>query len=135
VDQGDIAFHGRIAGHDGTGWVYLARGRAVKATFSIRTDPAQVLGTYDRLRSALVRQYGQTSHGAELFEAPFAQGDGRALEALGAGKGMIATAWREEESDPNVGLVLMIGRDLAVKLSFEGPEWHAEAQRRTRAGS
>ena len=135
TDAGDIAFHGRVFGYAGTGWVYFARGAALKVTFSVRPQLADVLRTYDHLRSALRRQYGPTPHVAELFEPPFARNDGRELEGIPLGKVFLATAWREQPEVADVGLILLVTRELAVKLSYEGPGWTAEAQRRLRVAS
>src|SRR5690242_8059807 len=61
-DGADVAFRGRVAGYDGEGWIYFASGHAVKALFIVSPPPAQVMGTYDRLRSWVTRQYGSTRH-------------------------------------------------------------------------
>jgi hypothetical protein len=134
-EGGDVAFRGRVAGYDGEGWAYFAKGHAVKVVFIVRPPPNQVLGTYDGLRSWLVRDYGQTRHEVESYQAPYAAGDGRALEALRAGRAIIASAWKDgpesgrlSASDP--GVILRVGSDLTVKLAYEGPGWTKEVARR-----
>jgi hypothetical protein len=134
-DGEDIGFRGSFAGYEGTGWVYFAKGKAVKTIFVIRPAAEQVLPTYDRVRSWLTRQYGKTTHQMETYDAPYAKGDGRALEALREGKSFIGTAWREgpdtgplDASSP--GVILRAGKDLAVRLSYEGPGWSDEVKRR-----
>jgi hypothetical protein len=134
-DGEDIGFRGTFAGYDGEGWVYFAKGRAVKTTFVIRPAPDQVLAIYDRIRSYLARQYGKTPHALESFEAPYERGDGHELEALRAGKAFIGSAWREgPDAGPLVpsepGVILRAGRDLDVRVSYEGAGWGDEVKRR-----
>ena len=130
VDEGDIAFRGRVSGYEGTGWVYFAGKGATKVTFTVRPAPNDVLDVYDRLRSAFLRQYGATPHVVERFDAPYAKGDGKAAEAIQLGHTFIATAWRENSENAEVGFIILVTKDPGVRLSYEGPAWHAEAQRR-----
>ncbi|MEP6692934.1 MAG: hypothetical protein ABJD07_17385, partial [Gemmatimonadaceae bacterium] len=133
-DNGDIAFHGRSLGFDGTGWVYFAKGAAVKAIFVVRPGAEKALDTYDRLRKALTRAEGPSTYTLENEEAPFAKGDGRMLEAIAAGHGFLSCAWKVGPKDTDMGLVLITQKDASVKLSYEGPGWHDEFQRRSKAG-
>lgn len=138
-DEGDMPFHGRVAGYEGDGWIYFANGRAVKTLFVVRPTPDQALGTYDRMRATLLREHGPTRHQVALYTPPFAKGDGHDLDAVRAGKLYIATVWRDgpddrplQGSDP--GIILHVTRDLTVNLAFEGPGWTAETARRRAAG-
>jgi hypothetical protein len=139
-DGEDIGFRGRVAGYDGDGWIYFARGKAVKAIFIIRPEPEQVLGVYDRLRTQLSRQYGKPRTQLEAYRAPYAKGDGRETEALRTGFADIGTVWKEptdttpiKATDP--GIILRAAKDMTVKLSFESVAWHDEMQRRLKTGA
>jgi hypothetical protein len=139
VDAGDVGFRGRVAGYDGDGWIYFAKRAAVKALFVVRPAPEHLVGTYERMRIVLLREYGQTRHQLASYQAPYARGDGREVEALQGGKLALATAWKDgpdtgdlKADDP--GIILRVTRDLKVYLSFEGPGWTAEAARRRAAG-
>jgi hypothetical protein len=138
-DGDDIGFRGRVAGYDGDGWVYFAGGHAVKTQFIIASTAARVLSTYDDVRRWVARQYGATRHQTEIYQPPYARGDGRTIEALQAGKVFIGSAWKDgpdtgplEGSDP--GIIVRATKELRVTVSFEGPGWTAEARRRIAAG-
>ncbi len=133
-DNGDIAFHGRALGFDGTGWVYFAKGSAVKAIFVARPGAPHTLDCYDRMRKALVRSEGAPTYTLESEEAPFVKGDGRMIEAIAARKGFLSSAWKVGPKDTAMGLVLIAQKDASVKMSYEGPGWHDELARRTKAG-
>lgn len=138
-DGEDIGFHGRIAGHDGDGWIFFAGGHAVKAQFIVQSTPAQVIATYDDMRRWVTKQYGPTKHQLETYDAPYARGDGHEVDALQAGKVFLGTAWKDGDptgalqgDDP--GIIVRATKELRVTVSFEGPAWKAEARRRIAAG-
>ncbi len=133
-DKGDIAFHGKAFGFAGQGWVYFAKGTAAKAIFVVRPGAADAVGTYDRLRKAITREEGAPTYTLENELPPFAKGDGRMLEAIAAGQGFLSSAWKVGPKDTEMGLVLVTQKDASVKLSYEGPAWHDEYQRRIKAG-
>lgn len=139
TDNGDVGFRGRVASYDGDGWIYFARGHAVKALFVVRPAAPQVVGIYERMRAALLRQYGPTRHNLEAYAAPYARGDGHEADALRAGKLTLACAWRDGPDDgplkgDDPGIILRATPEMSVKLSFEGPAWTAESARRRAAG-
>ncbi len=133
VDDGDLGFSGEFANTKGTGWVWLTHEKSPlvqKVSFTVSPEEDDLFFAYDRVRRALIHTMGPTPHQTEIFEAPFSSGDGRANEALRAGKAIIGTFWREQEEIITVGCVMRITKELSIKIACEGPGWQAELARR-----
>lgn len=130
TDDGDIAFHGRFASYPATGWLWVGLGKVQKVSLTVTPGEADLLGALERVRGQLIQRLGPTPHMVEIFEKPFAKGDGKIFDAIRANKVILGGFWREQEDNIHVGCVLRVLPELTIKIAFEGPGWQAEIKRR-----
>lgn len=76
---------------------------------------------FEEMKGALRELYGAPSYDIAEFEAPYARGDGRELEALRAEKATYSAGW--QNSGQEGGVFLYLDRDADLAVSWEAPEW------------
>lgn len=81
------------------------------------------VAAYEEMKGALSGLYGEPSYDVVTFEAPYAQGDGREIEAVRAEKATYSAGWQNQGQEG--GVFLYLDRDADVAVSWEAPEWSA----------
>ena len=127
---GDYAFHGTLVGHQAVGIASLAQGKLARIIVTITPDDDSPRETYEQVRRALVRKYGEPEKTVMRYLEPFHEGDGYEQEAIRAGKAVFASRWL----DSGETLIVNVTPDLNIAVTYESPEWAAESARRTKGG-
>lgn len=120
---GDISFRGNIWDHRMDGLALLAGKRVAKVIVNIQTPDNKARETYASLKETLTKKYGQPEISYEYFKKPYYEGDGYEDQAIKLGKGRFLTFWTNS-------LSLEISEKLTVMITYEGPLWDQEADRR-----
>jgi len=125
---GDYAFRGTVLGHPATGIASLGEGKLVRVIVTLVPGDETLRETYEQVRRTLIKKYGEPEKTVQRYLEPFHEGDGYEQEAIRAGRAVFATRWL----DSGEALVVNITPDLNVAVTYESPEWAAEAARRTK---
>jgi hypothetical protein len=120
---GDIKFNGQLLGYKTDGLALLAGKRLSKVVVNLQTPDKKAREVYKSLKDTLTKKYGEAENSFEYFNEPYYEGDGYEEQAIKLGKGKFATFW------PN-GIYLQISDALTVKITYEGPLWEEEVERR-----
>lgn len=125
-DHGDYRFQGRLNGHPVTGFASMGEGKLVRVQILMVPPEESLRETYDEIRGALVKKYGEPAKSVQKILEPFHEGDGYEQEAIRAGRAVFATQWIEGKES----LLVNITPSLQVTVTYESPDWAAEAARR-----
>jgi hypothetical protein len=125
--DGDLPFNGELVGYKLSGFALFSNGGLQKIFIVLATPDNKARSVYSDLRQSLVAKYGKPSNTFEYFQKPYYSGDGYEDQAIRLGKGTFATYWT---TPGRGGLAIDVTEKLAVKISYEGPEWDAEADKR-----
>lgn len=121
--DGDLKFQGTLIGFPTSGFVLFGAGKAVKSIVVLATPSRQAVDVYRDLRGTLTGKYGQPSNTYEFYSKPYYEGDGYQEQAIRLGKATFATFWGST-------LSLEVTDRLAVQVTYEGPGWSTEGERR-----
>ncbi len=78
---------------------------------------------YEEVRKGLLNAYRQPTLDVAEFEAPYARGDRRVIEAIKKGKATFITVW--ENPGSTGGVFLFLDQDADIAISWEAPGWDA----------
>lgn len=121
-EDGDVRFEGNLLGHKTVGIAFFSHEGLAKVIVRLATPDKDALGVYRRMQETLKRKYGQPQNTFRIFRSPYHDGDGYEEQAIRLGKGTLATFWD--------GLYMEVTDKLTVDISYEGPGWVAEMDRR-----
>lgn len=127
---GDYAFRGMLLDHPATGIAAMADGKLARVVLTIVPTEEPVRDVYVQVRDAIEKKYGAPAKSVQRFLDPFHEGDGYEEEAIRAGKAVFATGWK----DGDEALVVSITPNLQVAVTYDSPEWPAEAAKRAKGG-
>jgi hypothetical protein len=127
-DHGDYGFRGMLLGRQATGMAFMADGKLARVVVVVTPPDESVRENYEQIRQVLVKKYGPPAKTVQRYLEPFHEGDGYEQEAIRAGKAVFATQWIDGDED----LFINITPALQVSVTYESPDWAAEAARRTK---
>jgi hypothetical protein len=81
---------------------------------------------YEEVKKGLLEAYGQPTLDVAEFEAPYARGDGREIEAIKNDKATFITGW--ENPGSTGGVFLFLDQDADIAISWEAPGWDAHLE-------
>lgn len=126
--DGDIRFEGELIGYKAMGLAMFVEGRLGKVTLILVTPDNKAREVYRDLRETLVQKYGAPTRTFETFRRPYYLGDGFEETAIKVGKASFATFWAPEGTEG--GLSIEITERLNIRVTYEGPLWGPESNRR-----
>lgn len=101
-------------------------GKLVKVCIFLKIPSSKIFEAYYRLRSVLIKKYGEPFKTFEIFKHPYTEFTGKSEEAVSAGKAAIATFWGIEGEELNIE----IKSDFKIILCYQGPGWEAWNEKR-----
>lgn len=133
--DGDYAFQGTLAQYPAYAWGMMARGKLVKIAVRLATPDNKAREEYKQMKELLIAKYGSPAGSYEYFDSPYETGDGYEDQAIRLGKGHFFTMWSTVTGTDTSSLGLEINERLVVVISYESPQWNAEADRRKAAAT
>jgi hypothetical protein len=128
-DDGDLWFDGVLYRTATRVYAFMGQQRLVKFRMVINTPDEDAVGTYQKVRAELIRQYGQPKETVEEFEAPYTKGDGRIANAFKDKKAAMRTYWLPSGTRTSL-VAVAVSTNLAVVVDYETPAWDKESVRR-----
>jgi hypothetical protein len=126
--DGDLLFGGAVLGVDTDVLCFFANDQLVKVHVRLKTADSKAVSTYRDMVEVLTKKFGRPQIKLEDFRSPYYKGDGFEEQAIRSGKATFASGWGAEGSSG--GVVIDIGEQLVVDITYESSQWGAEAQRR-----
>jgi hypothetical protein len=106
--------------------LYNPQGQLMKVIVSFLTPDTTCLDFHKHVKDQLITKYGKPHKDYELYQSPYAKGDGFAEQAIKMNKSTIAAFWISDEGN----CMLKVTKELAVNISYEAKDWGTEAERR-----
>ena len=127
--DGDYDFRTDIQGTPAVVWIFVApQIGVVKAVVSMKPRESELFSTYRSIKATLIEKYGAPEKDYHYFSSPYSEGDGNETLAVFAGKAHFVAFW---PSSPSAGTAYVeITQSERVAISYEAPQWPAEARRR-----
>ena len=131
-EDGDLNFKGTLVGYS-AGAVALMNpaGQLVKTIVLIYVDDAKARQEYRATKDVLTTKYGAPTNCFEYFKSPYEEGDGYEEQAIKLSKAVFTCFWGDpSHAAGNGSISLEITTKLNLRLEYEGPNWHADFERR-----
>jgi len=131
-EDGDLNFKGTLVGYSATAAALMnPAGQLVKTIVLIYVDDAKSRQEYRAMKDVLTTKYGAPSDCFEYFKSPYKEGDGYEEQAIKLSKGVFMCFWGDpSHAAGNSSMSLQITTKLNLELTYEGPAWHTEYERR-----
>jgi hypothetical protein len=131
-EDGDLNFKGTLVGYSATAIALLnPAGQLVKTIVLIYVDDAKARQEYRDMKDVLSTKYGAPSNCFEYFKSPYEEGDGYEEQAIKLSKAVFTCFWGDPSHATGDGSIsLEITTKLNLRLEYEGPNWHADLERR-----
>jgi hypothetical protein len=128
-NDGDLLYDGILYRTPTRIFAFMGQQKLVKFRVVINTPDEKAIAMYQTARAELVKQYGQPKETIEEYEAPYAKGDTKQLEAFRDRKAVMRTYWLPSGSRTSL-VSVEVAPTLAVLVDYESPAWDRESVRR-----
>lgn len=132
-EDGDLWYDGMVYRTPTRIYGFMAGDQLVRFRMVLITPDETAITTYATARAELVKQFGVPKETIEEYEAPYARGDEKQIEAFRAEKATMRTYWLPA-SGPMSLVSIQVSEDLTVFVDYESAAWNKEMVRRRQAG-
>jgi hypothetical protein len=133
-NDGDLWYDGVLYRAPTRIYAFMAQQqKLVKFRVLINTPDANAVTTYQNARAELVKQYGQPRETIEEYEAPYAKGDNKQIQAFKDKKATMRTYWLPTGSRTS-RVSIGVTPQLTVIVDYESSAWDRESVRRRQGG-
>jgi hypothetical protein len=131
--DGDALYDGVLYRTPTRVFAFMAQQKLTKFRVVINTPDEKAIAMYNNARAELVKQYGPPKETIEEYEAPYAKGDNKQLQAFRDQKAAMRSYWLPSGSRTSL-VSIMVSSNLAVLVDYESTGWDRESVRRRQGG-